>query len=128
MYACSARLLLQEVPTQEPDETARIIHYLEHILIDLDDAMKHGAAALNPLAYSCSQAEDFIGRACLLSRLVGAVTNDRRVLQRWLAGAMSKWKAGDASMTSQDRIIHHQQLRRAAKQSQPLKASNVPRE
>ena len=72
------------------------IHYLEHIIIDLEDAMKKNVPAFNPLSYSCSTAEDFIGRACLLSRRVAAVTNERRVLQRWLAGAMSKWKAASS--------------------------------
>ena len=56
-----------------------------------------GHPALNPLSYSCSVAEDFIGRASPLSRQVAAVTAEKRVLQCYLAGVQDIWRK-DAEM------------------------------
>lgn len=67
------------------------IHYFHHILIDLQCVLQRGGKPLNPLAYSCAMAEDFIGRASLLSRRVSPVTTQWRVLQRYLAGAFDIW-------------------------------------
>ena len=67
------------------------IHYLHHIILEIEKARTQGYAALNPMSYSCSSAEDFIGRVSLLGRRVAAVSANRRTLQRWLAGAMGQW-------------------------------------
>ena len=68
------------------------VHYFHHMVLQLDTAQRGNNAALNPLTFSCSAAEDFVGRVSLLSRRVSARTIDVRVIQRWLAGAMSRWQ------------------------------------
>lgn len=67
------------------------LHYFHHLLLEISCALNSGGLPLNPLAYSCSAAEDFIGRASLLSRRTAAATTERRVLQRYLAGAADVW-------------------------------------
>ena len=67
------------------------LHYFHHQLMDIRCTLNSGGFPLNPLAYSCSAAEDFIGRASLLSRRTAAATTERRVLQRYLAGAADVW-------------------------------------
>lgn len=67
------------------------LHYFHHILVEMRSTLRSGGLPLNPLSYSCSAAEDFIGRASLLSRRTAAATTERRVLQRYLAGAANVW-------------------------------------
>ena len=67
------------------------IHFLHHVILELEAARLKRVAGLNPLSVSCSAAEDFIGRTALLSRRVSAMTCETKVLQRWLAGAMVQW-------------------------------------
>lgn len=68
------------------------LHYYHHILLDMRRLASQGHRPLNPISYSCSQAEDFIGRASLLSRRVAAGHCQKRVLQRYLAGAFQVWQ------------------------------------
>lgn len=67
------------------------IHYFHHLMLQMRSTLNSGGMPLNPLAYSCSAAEDFIGRASLLSRRTAAATTEKRVLQRYLAGAADVW-------------------------------------
>ncbi len=55
------------------------IHVLHHFLFDLHVASQKKIPAMNPLAKSCQQSEDFIGRPARLSR---RVTAQRPVLHR----------------------------------------------
>ena len=73
------------------------IHYFHHILLQIKDELYRGAKPYNVLAFSCAMAEDFIGRASLLSRRVNARTTHQRVLQRYLAGAFDVWQHHDAA-------------------------------
>ena len=63
-------------------------HYLHHIILLLLETSLADKKCWNPLAYSCSSAEDFIGRASMLSRRVAAKRCEFRVLQRYLAGVL----------------------------------------
>ena len=67
------------------------LHYFHHILLEMRVTVRKGGRPMNPLAFSCSSAEDFIGRASLLSRRTAAQTTERRVLQRYLAAAHDVW-------------------------------------
>lgn len=73
------------------------IHYFHHILHDMKAAISKGHKPLNPLAFSCAMAEDFIGRTSLLARRVSAMTTETRVLQRYLLAAFVAW--GNSSQT-----------------------------
>ena len=55
------------------------IHVLHHFLMDMWDAHQRGVWGLSPLATSCQQSEDFIGRP---SRLARRVTAQSPVLDR----------------------------------------------
>ena len=68
-------------------------HYFHHLILRLRAASLSGHPCLSPLAYSCSAAEDFIGRASMLSRRVNARTVQTRVLERYLAGASYVWSS-----------------------------------
>lgn len=67
------------------------LHYFHHLVMEMQLVLAKGGTPLNPLAYSCSAAEDFIGRASMLSRRASARTTEKRVLQRYLAAAKSIW-------------------------------------
>ena len=67
------------------------IHYFHHVLLEMRHFASQGYKCLNPISYSCSQAEDFIGRTSLISRRVAATHSERRVLQRYLAGVFDVW-------------------------------------
>lgn len=67
------------------------LHYYHHILVNMRSVLQQGGEPINPLAYSCSVAEDFIGRASRISRRVAAQTTEKRVLQRYLAAAKVAW-------------------------------------
>lgn len=71
------------------------LHYFHHLVIEMQSVLNAGGLPLNPLAHSCAMAEDFIGRASLLSRRTHAITCEKRVIQRYLAGAMAIWKKDD---------------------------------
>ena len=73
------------------------MHYYHHILLQMKQVIAKGEKPLNPLSYSCSQAEDFIGRASLLSRRVASGSTQTRVLQRYLAGAFQVWHKDQSS-------------------------------
>ena len=88
-YAHLARLALQQ--SRPLWKYSPKIHYFHHLVLQMEEARAKGYAALNPLSFSCSAAEDFIGRVSLVSRRVAAVKAETRVLQRWLAGAMFQW-------------------------------------
>ena len=79
------------------------LHYLHHAIVELDRAVTQNTPSLNPLSYSCASAEDFIGRCSLLSRRVAAVSAQRRVLERWLAGAMAVWQSETTEPAANDR-------------------------
>ena len=68
------------------------LHYFHHIILQLGNDSAAGRKSMNCLAYSCSQAEDFIGRTSLLSRRTAAKTGQKRTLQRYLAGALQIWR------------------------------------
>lgn len=68
------------------------IHYYHHILVEMQTVLNRSGKPLNPLAYSCAMAEDFIGRAAMLSRRTHATTCEKRVIQRYLAAACAVWK------------------------------------
>lgn len=55
------------------------IHVLQHFMVDLWHSHQRGTKAVNPLAKSCQQSEDFIGRPSRLSR---RVTSQAPVLHR----------------------------------------------
>ena len=67
------------------------IHYFHHLMLDMKSNIINGNKPINCLAFSCSQAEDFIGRTSLLSRRVSAMTTETRVLQRYLIAAFVAW-------------------------------------
>ena len=79
------------------------IHYYHHIVLEMRSTVTQNKKPLNPLAYSCSQAEDFIGRASLLSRRVSALTTETRVVQRYLAAAYTAWKSSE----QESWVLHH---------------------
>lgn len=61
------------------------LHCLHHFMIDLFAAHQRGLKGMNPLARSCQQSEDIIGRASRLSRRVtGQNPVLHRVLDRYL--------------------------------------------
>lgn len=61
------------------------LHCLHHFMIDLFSAHHRGLKGINPLATSCQQSEDIIGRASRLSRRVTAQNPVlHRVLDRYL--------------------------------------------
>ena len=68
-------------------------HYFHHMFLTLRAASLSGHDSLNPLTFSCSSAEDFIGRTSMLSRRVNARTVQTRVLERYLAGASYIWSS-----------------------------------
>lgn len=79
------------------------IHYFHHMVLQMSSTVRQNSKPLNPLAYSCSQAEDFIGRASLLSRRVSALTTETRVVQRYLAAAYTAWRSSE----QESWVLHH---------------------
>lgn len=77
------------------------MHDFHHILLQNKSELHRGARPYSILAFSCAVAEDFIGRAPLLSRSVDARATRHRVLQRYLAGAFDEWQHHDATPHSQ---------------------------
>ena len=69
-------------------------HYFQHILIEMELVIEKGGCPVNPPAFSCSVAEDFIGRASRFSRRVASQTCEKRVLQRYLAAVHAARAAG----------------------------------
>lgn len=63
------------------------IHYFHHLMHDMKASICKGHKPLNPLPFSCSMAENFIGRTSLLARRGSAMTTETRVLQRYLLAA-----------------------------------------
>ena len=58
-------------------------HSLHHLAISLRTCLGTGSAlVLNPEATSCETNEDYVGRVARLSRRVGALLTDRRVIQK----------------------------------------------
>ena len=68
------------------------LHYYHHLVVEASTFLLKEMVFLNPLAYSCAMAEDFIGKASLISRRVSARTCERRTLQRYLVATMQAWK------------------------------------
>ena len=59
-------------------------HGLHHVAFDLSEALKGpGPLILNPLAFSCEQGEDMMGKVCTLSLKVSVRTINYRVVQRY---------------------------------------------
>lgn len=68
------------------------IHVLHHFLVDLHAASQRNIASVNPLAKSCQQSEDFIGRPARLSRRVTAQKPVlHRIMDRYLQSAYHKF-------------------------------------
>ena len=61
------------------------LHSFHHFLVELDLGLKCGAQLLiSPLAFDCSQCEDFIGRTARVARSTHSKTTALRCLQRHL--------------------------------------------
>ena len=67
-------------------------HPLHHMAWDLLQRAKAGMESMSPLAFSCQMSEDFIGRPSRLSRRVTARGTVKRVIQRYLQSAYTKWR------------------------------------
>lgn len=89
---CYSKLATKALSLQRPLFVFKPkLHYFHHVLTDINLTLANGGKPLNPLAYSCAMAEDFIGAASRISRRVSARTTQLRVLQRYLAGAYDVW-------------------------------------
>ena len=70
------------------------IHILHHFMVDLMESSSRNVASMNPLARSCQQSEDFIGRPARLSRRVTAQRPIlHRVMDRYQQSAYDKFIA-----------------------------------
>ena len=74
------------------------IHCLHHFMVELMEAHQANVKGLNPMALSCQQSEDFIGRPARLSR---RVTAQRPVLHR----IMDRYLQATYHMFLQNRIL-----------------------
>ena len=77
------------------------IHYYHHILLWMHERGVAGKPAVNPLAWSCAMAEDFIGRISLISRRVSALSNEKRTIQRYLLAAYAAWQREDSKFPTE---------------------------
>jgi len=66
------------------------LHGISHMRYDIERCMLKGSSALSPLAASCEQDEDYIGRVSRLSRRVGIKLIMLRTLQRVLVASRLK--------------------------------------
>lgn len=57
-------------------------HYLHHQFLSLVHQSKHGAWAMNIVAYAVQMQEDYIGKPSRLSRRVSSKTTSLRVIER----------------------------------------------
>ena len=64
------------------------LHFMRHILLDLEEQVESGSElVMSPLAWDCSQNEDFIGRVCRLGRRIDGRILTKRALQNYLIKA-----------------------------------------
>ena len=89
---CYAKLASMALQIERPLWVFRPkLHCFDHLILEIKSVVDRGGHPLNPLAYSCAMAEDFIGRASMLSRRASAMTCEKRVIQRYLAAANAVW-------------------------------------
>ena len=68
------------------------VHVMQKIFLRLHQAAQQDLEAMNPLAVSVQQCEDFISRPSRLSRRVaGGQPANQRVQERYLQGAYAEW-------------------------------------
>lgn len=67
-------------------------HMLWHVWHHMATEAVAGAWVWNPMTFSCSMDEDFIGRYCLLTRSVSPRTRIQRSLERYLTQVQLLWR------------------------------------
>ena len=66
-------------------------HMLMHVIFKLDEDLRNGNMALNPLSFSCQMPEDFINRTATLSRSVHAKHVALRTIELYKNAVAGAW-------------------------------------
>ena len=67
------------------------LHVLGELLFRLEYEKKHHLPSISPLAWSCQQDEDFVGRIAFQSRVVSIRSVHYRTLTRYQVALASRW-------------------------------------
>jgi len=67
------------------------LHYLDHIRLEMKGQLAN-QRFLNPLAFSTALAEDYVGRASVISRTPHQLAMPLRTAQKWLIETRLRWR------------------------------------
>ena len=70
------------------------LHYLDHVCSDLRGQLskQQQQRLLNPMAFSTAMAEDYVGRASVISRTSHPTAMPLRMAQKWLIETRLRWR------------------------------------
>ena len=69
------------------------LHYLDHVRLELRQQLsRQQQRLLNPMAFSTAMAEDYVGRASVISRTPHPTAMPLRTAQKWLIETRLRWR------------------------------------
>ena len=69
------------------------LHYLDHVRLELKEQLSAQHQRLfNPMAFSTAMAEDYVGRASVISRTPHPTAMPLRTAQKWLIETRLRWR------------------------------------
>ena len=69
------------------------LHYLDHVRWDLRGQLsRQQQRLLNPMAFPTAMAEDYVGRASVISRTPHPTAMPLRTAQKWLIETRLRWR------------------------------------